>query len=415
MLPMQSIRRVLFWLHLAAGVAAGLVILMMSVTGVALTYQKQMQRWADLRGLHDVPPAQGALPLTADSLLATVVARTGKAPTSVTWRSAADMPVEVVTGRERAYVSRYTGAVLSTGNQTMRDFMSAMTGWHRWFALEGESRDLGRQATGISNVLFLGILLSGMWLWWPRRLSWRAFRNNAWFRSGLSSKARDFNWHHVLGAWSVLPLVVIVASGAVISYPWASALVYKAVGEAPPAPQSGGDSRAGGQGGDAGDRAPRAVAIPTVGDVAAQASRFEPAWRSASLAWPRSPKAPLVFTLDAGTGGEPQKRGSLTIPRDGGAAEWKPFSTQTTGRRARSWMRFLHTGEALGVVGQTVAGLVSLAAVILVYTGLALSWRRLRAWMGRNSRDGARRGREALIPNAELQLDLEEGEPAGAA
>lgn len=408
---MQSIRRVLFWLHLAAGVAAGLVILMMSATGVALTYQKQMQRWADLRGVHDTPPSPGARPLAADSLLATVVARTGKAPTTVTWRSDTDVPVEVVTGRERAYVSRYTGEVLSTGNQSMRDFMSKMTSLHRWFALEGESRDLGRKATGISNVLFLGILLTGMWLWWPRRLSWRALRNNAWLRTGLSSKARDFNWHHVLGAWSVLPLVVIVASGAVISYPWASALVYKAVGEAPPAPQGGGEGR--GSGGEGGDRAPRAVVIPEVGDVAAQASRYVPEWRSASMAWPRTGKAPLVFTLDAGSGGEPQKRGTLTIPRDGGAVEWKPFSTQTPGRRARSWMRFLHTGEALGIVGQTVAGLVSLAAVILVYTGLALTWRRARAWLGRNSRDGARRGREALIPNAELELELEEREPAG--
>jgi uncharacterized iron-regulated membrane protein len=37
----------------------------------------------------------------------------------------------------------------------------------------------------------------------------------------------------------------------------------------------------------------------------------------------------------------------------------------------------LHTGEALGIVGQTIAGLVSLTSILIVWTGLALAWRRL--------------------------------------
>jgi uncharacterized iron-regulated membrane protein len=40
-------------------------------------------------------------------------------------------------------------------------------------------------------------------------------------------------------------------------------------------------------------------------------------------------------------------------------------------------MRFLHTGEALGAGGQLAAGLASLGAAVLVWTGLALALRRL--------------------------------------
>jgi uncharacterized iron-regulated membrane protein len=40
-------------------------------------------------------------------------------------------------------------------------------------------------------------------------------------------------------------------------------------------------------------------------------------------------------------------------------------------------LRFLHTGEALGVGGQTLAGIVSLTSTLMVWTGLALAWRRL--------------------------------------
>ncbi|MCL4851103.1 MAG: PepSY domain-containing protein, partial [Bryobacteraceae bacterium] len=40
-------RKVLFWLHLASGCVAGIVILIMSVTGTLLMYEKQMIAWAD--------------------------------------------------------------------------------------------------------------------------------------------------------------------------------------------------------------------------------------------------------------------------------------------------------------------------------------------------------------------------------
>ena len=59
---------------------------------------------------------------------------------------------------------------------------------------------------------------------------------------------------------------------------------------------------------------------------------------------------------------------------------WEPFEAGTAGRRLRSILRFAHTGEVLGLAGQTVAGLVSLGAMVLVWTGLALSWRRLTSW-----------------------------------
>jgi uncharacterized iron-regulated membrane protein len=84
------------------------------------------------------------------------------------------------------------------------------------------------------------------------------------------------------------------------------------------------------------------------------------------------------LAIDEGNGGQPQLRHTLTLDAYTGAvATWAPFSSQSTGQQARSWIRFLHTGEALGIVGQTIAGLVSLTSVLMVWTGLALAWRRL--------------------------------------
>ena len=41
------VRSTIFWIHLVCGVAAGVVVLMMSVTGVILTYERQMLAWAE--------------------------------------------------------------------------------------------------------------------------------------------------------------------------------------------------------------------------------------------------------------------------------------------------------------------------------------------------------------------------------
>ena len=104
---------------------------------------------------------------------------------------------------------------------------------------------------------------------------------------------------------------------------------------------------------------------------------------------PKDANAPLAFSIDAGTGGEPQKRETLTLDRSGQVTKLERFSDNTKGRRWRLWMRFAHTGEYYGLVGQTIAGLASLGACFLVYTGLALTWRRFQAWQARRAKIAA--------------------------
>ena len=90
--------------------------------------------------------------------------------------------------------------------------------------------------------------------------------------------------------------------------------------------------------------------------------------------------------VDRGDGGQPQLRSTVTIDtRTMAIARWERFEDQSSGRRARSFFRFAHTGEYAGLVGQTVAGIASAAGAVLVYSGLALSVRRFAAWRARRS------------------------------
>ena len=222
------LRRVIFWCHLAAGLVAGTIVFIMSVTGVLLTYEKQIASWADTRAFQIVP---GATRLPPDALIASArAAAGGAAATTLTVWSDPSAPAAVAVPQKTIYVDPYTGQVLGESRAQPRAFFRKMTDWHRWLGASPEGRARGRMITGACNLAFLFLVVSGFYLWFPRQWTWRQVRAVTWFRRGLPAKARDFNWHNTIGLWSAIPLAVVVASGAVISY---------SVGERPRLPDRG--------------------------------------------------------------------------------------------------------------------------------------------------------------------------------
>ena len=95
----------------------------------------------------------------------------------------------------------------------------------------------------------------------------------------------------------------------------------------------------------------------------------------------------MTFAIDRGDGGQPHLRSTLTLSRAGDVVSYESFASLTTGRRIRNVMRFAHTGEVLGLAGQTVSGLVSAGGVVLVWTGIALALRRFGAWIKRRRQE----------------------------
>lgn len=107
-------RRFLFWIHLTAGSVAGLVILIMSVTGVLLAYKRQVINWADHGFQSQLGPGAQRLPL--DELLAKVQGEQGRMPSAISVRSGPAAPVAFDFGRERTlFVDPYTGVIMSYG------------------------------------------------------------------------------------------------------------------------------------------------------------------------------------------------------------------------------------------------------------------------------------------------------------
>ncbi len=370
--PMKIFRSVIFWMHLVCGVVAGVVVLIMSITGVALTYEKQMLEWAD-RGAWTAPSPVGARHLPPETLLAkAAAAQPGLAPTGVTLRANAAAPATVTfQGNKSLLIDPYTGTIIGEPPAGLRSFFRTMTVWHRDLALEGASRSTGKAITGAANLGFLFIVLSGIYLWFPRVWSWLQFKNVLWFRRGLPAKGRDFNWHNVIGFWSAVPLAVVVAGAVPISYPWASNLVYRLAGDRPPTAAA-----------PAAAATPEPVSVSGLNAAWSHAQAQVPAWRTMTVRLSADSR-PLALTVDQGYGGQPQKRTTLTVNRSAEIEKSEKFSDLSAGRRLRSFLRFAHTGEIYGLTGQTIAGLVSAGGVVLVYTGFALAFRRFTAWIRR--------------------------------
>jgi uncharacterized iron-regulated membrane protein len=298
-------------------------------------------------------------------------------------------------GREKTiYVDQYSGAVLGTSSASAHSFFFVVERWHRSLGEELGSKGVGHWLTGITNLMFAGLIPVGVALWWPRRWSWKAIRASTAFRSGLRGKARDWNWHNVLGIWCAAPLLVIALTGVVMSYPWANTLLFRLSGSNPPVQGRRGP-------GDSGRGRDRAFGSEANYDrLLAKSKSLDSAWKAITLNLVRDSKAPVQITVDAGTGAQPQKRTQYFLDRNTGAVQRRiTFADASLGQRLRSFVRFGHTGEWGGLAGQLIAASSSLAACFLVYTGLSLTWRRLLATLKRTQAPGAAR---AAVPERTL-------------
>ena len=294
--------------------------------------------------------------------------------------------------------------------------MHVMEDWHRVLALGGDQRPIGKAINGACNLAFFFLAVSGAYLWWPRSWSWRSVKAVVFFNFRLAGRARDFNWHNVTGLWSALVLIILTLTAVPISFGWGANLIYQLTGETPPAqPGPGGFA----SGATVEIQHPSADAHPLGHDVLLTSiQQAHPQWKTITLRLqapgPRGGSAPgsagrrpaNAAPDQAPTAGNSTRRGpqpavfivkepghwprtastTLTLnPFSGEILKQEGHAELSPARRLRTWTRFLHTGEAIGPLGQFVAGLACVGGCILVYTGFALSWRR---FLGRKDRPG---------------------------
>jgi uncharacterized iron-regulated membrane protein len=378
---MNKIRPLFFWLHLAAGLVCGLVIALLCFTGTALAFEKELIAWAERDARQVAAPAPGAPRLGIDELSARLrTAFPAARPANIVVARDPLTAVAFPVSRTEGYhANPYTGEVRQASSFAMGRFMQGMFELHRYLGLSGESRPHGRLATGIANLCFCFLALSGLVLWWPRSLAWRAFRPGIWFTQNLTGRARDWNWHNTVGFWCAPVLIGLTLTALPISFHWAAELTYTLTGTPlpPTGPQSSGAP-------------PPAAAVPAPAPDARPVSRDAmletlqqalPAWQTVTFRFAHNPDAskpqPASFTVrQAGTWPRTATTTLQFDPFTGTLVQRDGYDDLSPARKVRAWSRYLHTGEALGGWAQFIAAAASLCGCVLVYTGFALAWRR---------------------------------------
>jgi uncharacterized iron-regulated membrane protein len=363
----QRIRKLVFWAHLVAGVAAGLFILLMATTGVILSFERQITAAVDG---YDLKPSDSVA--TPEQLAAALESAELKGATGVTVSKSGLQPWAFQIGKEKTvFVHPQSLEVLGEGAKGTRAFFKFVTEFHRWLALKPESQETGKNITSAVALVFFFLILSGLVIWIPKRWTKQGVKVITTFQRQLKGRARDWNWHNVLGIWFALPLLVITSTGLVIGYPWANNFVFRVAGEEPPPPK--------GKGPPAGATNSSVIATAAWRAAFAAVLSQSPSWQSIQFQFPQANAKEGVFQVFDSHRGRPDLRQVVTVDlASGEVRKVERFADQSTGRRWRTWIRWIHTGEAGGWAGQLLAALSALAAITLVWTGLALAWRRWR-------------------------------------
>ena len=123
-------QRIFFWTHFVMGLAAGVFILLMAVTGVLLTYERQIVGWAQNSAVH---AGTGAEPLSFDALV-DAGADAGGAPGNVLTipRDRSGVVRLSKSRRETILLDPYTGEVLPNAGAGVEAFFSRVERIHRW-------------------------------------------------------------------------------------------------------------------------------------------------------------------------------------------------------------------------------------------------------------------------------------------
>lgn len=348
----RSLRSTLSWLHLWLGLVAGTVFAAIGLSGSVLVFHDELLQWQhpELAG-HEV---------RADGEVLERVLREWQpqglgsvrlpGPDGVpTWQGYFD------DGR-RGYFDPASGELL-----LMR---SAANDWLMWlhdFHIKLLGGDVGKQVLGVVGWIAVGLLISGLYLWWPKAGRWLAQLK---MYRGPPAR-RWLSWHRSSGVL-LLPLLLLVTLtgvGMIYHAGFRAVLAGAFGGDDPPAaPQFAANGE-------------RATDWPRVLALAATAL---PDARLTRTGAPAPGSDVIAFRARSRGEWHPNGRSLVYVDRAGTRVLASHDATiQRPGARMTEAIYPLHIGSVGGAAYKWATALAGLLPAFLLVTGF-LFWRRRR-------------------------------------
>jgi uncharacterized iron-regulated membrane protein len=208
------LRRAFFQVHLWSGIAAGLYVLFISVTGSVLVYSNELYVAATPEPVF----SQGTGPLLGDDELAAIVARAypGYRVQRLVRSIDRNQAVEVWLDRGKEQTKRLfdprNGADLGGTGALGIALVAGLIDLHADL-LKGPT---GRKVNGIGALAVLLSALTGAVVWWPGIARWR---RSLTLHRGVGWKRLNWDLHSLVGFWTFVFIVVFALSGLYLSLP----------------------------------------------------------------------------------------------------------------------------------------------------------------------------------------------------
>jgi len=220
----QRFKKTVLVIHLWLGLITGLVVFVISLTGVVYCFAPELQNatepWRSVKPRQQpfLPPSQ--LKAIAEKQLP------GK-PAQYIYYGPANKAAYVLFYGAGGYfysvfIDPYSGTVLRVKNMH-RDFFATVLRLHTSLLLP-----YGKQLVHWCTLVFLLMLISGIILWWPRNKAARKQRFSV--KWGASPRRLNYDLHNVLGFYASWITLFVVITGLIWSFRWFAKGVYTLTG-----------------------------------------------------------------------------------------------------------------------------------------------------------------------------------------
>jgi len=220
------LKKIFFQIHWFLGISAGLILSIMGVTGAIYSYEQPIQKWLN-------PDSYTVQAENRDKLTpAELYQHFNKAAPEMKINSitvakdpTASSSLNIVKeGARKGYnmmINPYTAEVLPEIKG--REFFQFIQQLHRNLTIG----PVGKQITGACTLMLLFFVLSGLYLRWPKKHSFKQ-----WLMIKPQLKGRNFLWdlHAVVGTWVVIFFLIIACTGLTWSYGWWRSGLYTVMG-----------------------------------------------------------------------------------------------------------------------------------------------------------------------------------------
>jgi uncharacterized iron-regulated membrane protein len=361
--------RFLLTLHQWIGLFAGIFLVVIGVTGSALVFEAEIDR-----ALH---PALSYVNVRGRPLpLETLLAHTRDAlpkdfATGIHIGDKPDLAYEMLlSSGQLAAVDPYTGSVLGVRDRGT-GFVTQLHLLHTSLL----SDRFGEQVVGWLCVAMLFQALSGVYLWWPRKI--------LAVRSASSWKRTNFDLHNVFGFYSSIVLVAITLSGALIAFEATTDPLIRRLDRNPPAAETQSLP------------VPGEARIPLDAAVAL-AERALPGAAATIVNLPAASNSAIRVLMRFPEDRTPAGRSLVYLDQfSGKVLAVENTRTAPLGTRILNLKRSAHTGDVLGAPTRVLYFIVGLAVAVQAMTGALIAWngRGFSTGSGLGSANVSERGR----------------------